>query len=101
MILRGQLAGPADRARFRAEAEAAAKLDHPNIVPVYEVGEVEGQPYFSMKFVAGTTLARRLADGPLEPCAEAAAALGARGQGDSFCPSTRLAASRSQTRRTF
>ncbi len=74
MILRGQLASPADRARFRAEAEAAAKLDHPNIVPVYEVGELDGQPYFSMKFVAGTTLARRLADGPLEP-REAAALL--------------------------
>ena len=74
MILRGQLATGADRARFRAEAEAAAKLDHPNIVPVYEVGELDGQPYFSMKFVAGTTLARLLADGPLEP-REAAALL--------------------------
>ena len=74
MILRGQLATAADRARFRAEAEAAAKLDHPNIVPVYEVGELDGQPYFSMKFVAGTTLARLLADGPLEP-REAAALL--------------------------
>ena len=74
MILRGQLATAADLARFRAEAEAAAKLDHPNIVPVYEVGDLDGQPYFSMKFVAGTTLARRLADGPLEP-REAAALL--------------------------
>ncbi|HEX3999816.1 MAG TPA: serine/threonine-protein kinase [Pirellulales bacterium] len=74
MILRGQLATAADRARFRAEAEAAAKLDHPNIVPVYEVGDLDGQPYFSMKFVAGTTLARQLADGPLEP-REAAALL--------------------------
>jgi eukaryotic-like serine/threonine-protein kinase len=67
MILRGTLASPDDLARFRAEAEAAARLDHPNIVPVYEVGEIEGQPYFSMKFVAGTTLARRLAEGPLMP----------------------------------
>lgn len=74
MILRGTLASPADLARFRAEAEAAARLDHPNIVPVYEVGEIEGQPYFSMKFVAGTTLARRLAEGPLPP-REAAAIL--------------------------
>ena len=74
MILRGQLASSADRARFRAEAEAAAKLDHPNIVPVYEVGEIDGQPYFSMKFVAGTTLARRLAEGPMMPH-EAAALL--------------------------
>jgi eukaryotic-like serine/threonine-protein kinase len=74
MILRGTLASPDDLARFRAEAEAAARLDHPNIVPVYEVGEIEGQPYFSMKFVAGTTLARRLAEGPMLP-REAAAVL--------------------------
>jgi serine/threonine-protein kinase len=74
MILRGQLASPADLLRFRAEAEAAARLDHPNIVPVYEVGEIEGQPYFSMKFVAGTTLAQRLAEGPMLPH-EAAALL--------------------------
>jgi serine/threonine-protein kinase len=74
MILRGTTASPADLARFRAEAEAVARLDHPGIVPVYEVGELDGQPYFSMKFVAGTTLARRLTDGPLAP-REAAALL--------------------------
>jgi serine/threonine-protein kinase len=67
MILRGQLASKADRERFEAEAQAAAKLDHPGIVPVYEVGELEGRPYFSMKHVGGTTLAVRLAQGPLAP----------------------------------
>ncbi|MDX1964513.1 MAG: serine/threonine-protein kinase [Pirellulales bacterium] len=67
MVLRGSNATAADLARFRAEAEAVAKLDHPHIVPVYEVGELQGQPYFSMKFVAGTTLARQLNDGPLPP----------------------------------
>jgi serine/threonine-protein kinase len=67
MILRGQLASPADRERFEAEAQAAARLDHSGIVPVYEVGEVGGRPYFSMKFVRGTTLAQRLAEGPLAP----------------------------------
>jgi eukaryotic-like serine/threonine-protein kinase len=67
MILRGQLASQADRQRFEAEAQAAAKLDHPGIVPVYEVGEIDGRPYFSMKHVRGTTLAQRLADGPLPP----------------------------------
>ena len=65
MILHGRLAGTADLARFRAEAESAAQLDHPEIVPVYEVGEHAGQPYFTMKYVAGTTLAERMAEGPL------------------------------------
>src|SRR5206468_1386206 len=67
MIQRGALASLADVARFRAEAAAAAHLEHPQIVPVYEVGQHDGQPYFSMKYVAGTTLARRLAEGPLLP----------------------------------
>ncbi len=74
MILRGQLASQADRERFEAEAQAAARLDHPGIVPVYEVGEIDGRPYFSMKLVGGTTLAQLLADGPLPP-REAAAIL--------------------------
>jgi len=74
MILRGDFATPADRARFKAEAEAAARLDHPHIVPVYEVGEYEGQPFFSMKYVPGTTLSKRLSAGPMTP-REAAALL--------------------------
>jgi serine/threonine-protein kinase len=67
MVLRGEFAGEADRARFRAEAEAAARLAHPHIVTVHEVGEHDGQPYFAMQLIEGPTLAQRLAHGPLPP----------------------------------
>jgi len=65
MIERGMSASPVDLARFRAEAESVARLDHPHIVPMYEASERDGRPYFTMKYVSGTTLARRLADGPM------------------------------------
>ena len=71
MILRGRLASDADLRRFLAEASATARLEHPNIVPVYDVGDVDGRPFFSMKFIEGQTLAQRLQSGPL-PQREAA-----------------------------
>ncbi|MFO0957323.1 MAG: serine/threonine-protein kinase [Isosphaeraceae bacterium] len=60
LIRSGILADPADLRRFEIEAEAAAALDHPNIVPVYEVGEHEGQRFFSMKRIEGRSLADQI-----------------------------------------
>ena len=74
MLLRRDLATAADLSRFRSEAEAAAQLDHPGIVSIFEVGECDGHPFYSMQLVEGTTLAKRLRQGPL-PAREAAGLL--------------------------
>jgi serine/threonine-protein kinase len=63
----GPYADPDDRARFQTEGEALARVRHPNVVQVYEVGACEGQPYLSMELVEGGSLARRLLAGPLPP----------------------------------
>jgi len=62
MILVGQWASEEHIERFQLEAEAAANLDHPGIVPIYEIGEFEGQHYFSMKLVEGGSLNSALPD---------------------------------------
>jgi eukaryotic-like serine/threonine-protein kinase len=71
LIHSGRFAGPEDTLRFKAEAEAAANLTHPNIVPIFDVGEIDGQNYFSMGFIDGTNLRRLVEGGPL-PNREAA-----------------------------
>jgi serine/threonine protein kinase len=64
MVLAGIHSGPKDLTRFRAEAAAIARLQHPNIVQIYDVGEAEGRPYFVLEFVAGGSLADHLQGTP-------------------------------------
>ena len=58
MIHAGARAGAVDRARFQTEAEAVARLHHPNIIQIYDIGQCDGCPYFTMELVGGPTLAR-------------------------------------------
>jgi serine/threonine protein kinase len=66
MLLAGAYA-PHERARFQREAEAVADLQHPNIVQIYEVGEDHGRPYFSLEYVAGGSLAKKICGTPSPP----------------------------------
>jgi serine/threonine-protein kinase len=72
MVLAGIHAAPDELGRFRSEAEAVAKLQHPNIVQIYEVGDCDGRPYLSLEFVGGGSLAQKLNGLPI-PSAQAAA----------------------------
>lgn len=72
MILSGGQAGEAERNRFRAEAESVARLRHPNIVQIHEVGEHAGRPFFTLECVEGGSLSRRLAGEPQPPQVAAA-----------------------------
>jgi eukaryotic-like serine/threonine-protein kinase len=72
MVLNGAHAGPKELARFRAEAAVIARLQHPNIVQIYDVGEAAGRPYFALEFVAGGSLAQHLhgTPQPVRPAAQ-------------------------------
>lgn len=67
MLILGPWATEALLKRFKTEAETAAHLDHPQIVPIYEIGQVEGQHYFTMKLVEGPSLKQLVISGPLAP----------------------------------
>ncbi len=71
MVLAGAHVGAVGLARFRAEAEAVAKLLHPNIVQIFETGEHEGRPFFSLEYVEGGSLDQRIAKSPTTPRAAA------------------------------
>ena len=73
MLLAGAYAGPAERERFQREAEAVAGLRHPNIVQVYDVGDADGRPYFTMEFVEGGSLAQTADRDVPQPARQAAA----------------------------
>ena len=67
MILSGDYVAAGELARFRLEAEAVAKFQHPNIVQIYEIDEVKGKPYFCLEFVDGAPLNKKLAGDPQPP----------------------------------
>ena len=72
MILKGEFASIQEVQRFQSEAEAAGGLDHPNILPVYEIGQEENWHYFSMRLIEGRTLEQTMASHTLLPRASAA-----------------------------
>ena len=71
MVLSGEHAGPLELARFRAEAELVARLRHPNVIQIHEVGEHDGRPYLVLEFAEEGSLARRLDGTPVAPAAAA------------------------------
>ncbi len=70
-MIRGRRSAPSDLARFEAEAQAVAAIEHPNIVRIFEIGEHDGLPYFSLEFLAGGSLAKQIGGKP-QPVEEAA-----------------------------
>jgi hypothetical protein len=95
MILAGPHAGPQQVARFKTEAEAVARLQHPNIVQIHEVGEADGHPYCALEFVEGGNLAAKLDGTPMPARGGGQAGRGA-GAGDATGAQPQRGASRSQ-----
>jgi serine/threonine protein kinase len=91
MVLAGGHAGPAELARFRVEAEAVARQQHPNIVGVFEVGEAGGRPFLSLEFCPHGSLEQKLGGTPLPP--EEAARLVSRHHAPPSAPATSCSSS--------
>jgi WD40 repeat protein len=71
VVVAGPFSGPADFLRFRTEAEAVARVQHPNVVQIFDIGECAGRPYLSLEYVTGGDLARRIGGKP-QPARSAA-----------------------------
>ena len=95
MVLAGSHVSGQDRSRFLCEAETVARLRHPNIVQIHQIGEHEGLPYFSLEYCEGGSLAQKLNGAPLPP-ADAAQVVRLPGQGDARGPPGQHHSSRSQ-----
>ena len=100
IILAGRWASDVQVQRFRAEAEAAAALAHPHIVPIHETAELQGQHFFSMKLVEGCSLADAIRSGNLRFKFRRSPRNG-RWQADPVQPGSRLAAGQDRARRPF
>ena len=88
-LLPDELAQDADfRARFERESRLAAAIDHPNVIPLYEAGEVDGVLFLAMRYVDGTDLASRLREGPL-PSADSRSSSWPRSRAPSMPPMPR------------